>query len=70
LNKYRVHTGSNLSKKTTNFARVIYLSWSLHGFKVLGLGKWAQLKMGSLVAATTRKFDSYENIVKLTMAKM
>ncbi|CAM6012435.1 unnamed protein product [Sphagnum balticum] len=26
--------------------------------------------MGSLVAATTRKFDSYESIVKLTMAKM
>jgi hypothetical protein len=26
--------------------------------------------MGSLVAATTRKFDSYENIVKLTMAEM
>jgi hypothetical protein len=26
--------------------------------------------MGSLVAATTRKFDSYESIVKLTMAEM
>jgi hypothetical protein len=26
--------------------------------------------MGSLVAATTRKFDSYESIVKLTVAEM
>jgi len=26
--------------------------------------------MGSLVATTTRKFDSYESIVKLTMAEM
>jgi hypothetical protein len=29
-----------------------------------------KLKMGSLVATTTRKFDSYESIVKLTLAKM
>jgi hypothetical protein len=26
--------------------------------------------MGSLVAATTRKFDSYESIIKLTVAEM
>jgi hypothetical protein len=26
--------------------------------------------MGSLVAATTSKFDSYESIIKLTMAEM
>jgi hypothetical protein len=34
-----------------------------------GLGKWAQLKMGFLVAATTHKFDSYESIVKLTVVR-
>jgi hypothetical protein len=26
--------------------------------------------MGSLVVATTRKFDSYESIIKLTVAEM